>query len=163
MGEFVAVESFEALQQLRTALCRFADLVGAGLDEADGELQRAAYWVKQEQSGYWKREGDKRAEQLARAKSILARKKLQTTALGSRPSCVEEEKELTLAQRRVEEARQKVANVRRWSRRLDEETYSYQAVAGGLSQALTIEIPNALAQLDNMLIALEAYATSTAP
>lgn len=163
MGEYAAVESFEALQRLRTALCRFAEQVGAALDEAEAELQRAGFWVKQEQSGFWKREGDKRAELLARAKSALSRKQLQTTALGGRPACDEEEKALAVAVRRVEEARQKVANVRRWSRRLDEETFTYQAVASGLSQTLAIEIPNALAQLDNMLAALEAYAASAAP
>jgi hypothetical protein len=163
MGEFAAIESFEALQRLRIALCRFAEQVGAALDEAEAELQRTGFWVKQEQSGFWKREGDKRAELLARAKSALSRKKLQTTALGGRAACDEEEKALAIAMRRVEEARQKAANVRRWSRRLDDEVFAYQAVASGMSQTLAIEIPNALTQLDNMLAALEAYVASTAP
>ena len=163
MGEYAAVESFEALQRLRTALCRFAEQAGAGLDEAEAELQRAGFWVRQEQTGFWKREGDKRSELLARAKNALSRKQLQTTALGGRPSCNEEEKALAVALRRMEEARQKAAKVRRWSRRLEEEAFAYQAVAGGLSQALAIEIPNALAQLDNMLAALEGYAAGTAP
>jgi hypothetical protein len=59
--------------------------------------------------------------------------------------------------------RVKAAHVKRWSRRLDQEAYGYQAVAGGLSAALAADIPRALAHLDNMLIALEAYAVSPAP
>ncbi len=163
MGEYASVESFQALKRLRTAMCRFAETAGAGLDEAEAELQRTSTWVKAEQSSYWKREGERRAELLARAKSALTRKKLQPTALGGRPSCVEEEQEVALATRRVEEARQKLANVRCWSRRLDEETYSYLAVASGLSEALAADIPIALAQLDNMLTALEAYADTATP
>jgi hypothetical protein len=163
MGDQASIESFEALRQLRTAVCRFAEVVGAGLDEADAELQRAGNWVKHEQTAYWKRESQRRAELVVQAKSALTRKKMQKTALGSRPSCVEEEKALALALRRVEEAKQKTARVRHWTRKLDEEVYRYQAVAGGLSQSLAIDVPNALAQLDAMLTSLEAYATSIAP
>lgn len=163
MGGYVAVESFEALKRLRTTLCRFADLVAGGLGEAEAELHRTINWVRLEQRNYWKRETAKRTELLARAKSALALKRLQHTAASGRPSCVEEEKALALAKRRLEEAEQKQANVGRWGRRLDEEAHSYQAAASGLHQALSLDIPNALAQLDNMLAALEAYAPTAAP
>lgn len=163
MGEHVWVESFEILKRLRGALCRFAEIVGAALYEADAEQQRARFWVKTEQSNYWKLETTRRTEQLARAKSALAIKKLQPTATGRRPSCVEEEKAVELAERRLAEAHQKLVNVRRWSRRIDEEIFAYQAVAGGLQQALSVDIPNALALLDNMLTALEAYAPTVPP
>ena len=163
MGAYVSVESFEALKRLRTALCRFAEVVSAGLGESDAELQRAQHWVQPEQSNYWKREGVKRRELLGRAKSALAFKKMQTTSSGSRPSCVEEENALALAKRRLEEAEQKLANVRSWSHRLDDEIHSYQAVTSGLNLALTVDLPKAITQLDNMLAALEAYAPSAAP
>ena len=163
MGEYVRVESVEALSKFRTALCKFAETVAAGLDEAEAEIQRAGFWVKQEQRSYWKRQAAKRAELRARAKGDLNRKKLQKTALGGKFSWVDEEKALALAERRVEEARQKLANVRRWSRLLDEEGLSYQAVAQGMSLAVEADIPKALAQLDNMIAALEAYASSAAP
>ncbi len=163
MGEYARVESFEALKRFRAALCQFADSAGAGLDEAEADIQRTAAWLSQEQSNFWKREGEKRAELFTRAKSALNRKKLQSTALGNRPSCVDEEKELARATQRLEEARVKAANVRRWCRLLTEEAFTYQAVAGGLSQVLAVDVPNALAQLDNMIAALEAYAATAAP
>jgi hypothetical protein len=163
MGERVWVESFEALRGLRAALCRFAEVVGAGLAEADAELQRARAWVNVEQDRYWKEEAKKRAELLAKAKIALVGKKFQTTPLGGRPSCIEEEKELARATRRVEEAERKLASVHHWRRRFDEELFSYQGVASGLNQALTADIPRAIARLDNMLAALEAYAASPTP
>jgi len=163
MGEYVSVESFEALKRLREALCKFSDIVGAGLDESDSVLQRTRHWVKSEQAAYWKREGQKRAEELVRAKSALAYKKMQSSALGSRPSCIEEQMAVNRAKQRVEEAERKNENVRRWSIRLDEEMLTYQALSGGMSQSRTVDIPNALALLENMLLALEAYAGTGAP
>jgi hypothetical protein len=163
MGEYVWVESFEALKRLRAALCRFAETVGAGLGEADASLQRERNWVNLAQPGYWTAEAKKRSEVLAKAKIALAGKKFETTPLGGRPSCVEEEKALARAVRRVEEAEQKLANLHHWRRRFDEEFFTYQGVASGMSQSLAADIPKALARLDNMLSALEAYAVSAAP
>lgn len=163
MAETARVESIDALKKFRAALCKFAETVRVALDEADAEVQRASYWVKQEQQNYWKAQIRKRSELFARAKSDLSRKKSQRTALGGRYTCIDEEKALAAAERRLEEAKQKQANVRRWSRLLDEETFSYKGVAQGVSTVVEVEVPNAVAQLDNMIAALEAYATSTAP
>lgn len=163
MAEYAAVESFEALQRLRTALCRFAEAARTGLDEADAELQRADDWVRCDRSAYWKREGDRRAERFQEARRALARKQAERTPLGGRYSCVEEEQALALATRRLEEAGQKRANVRKWSLRLSEEAFAYRAVAAGLSNALTTDFPNYLARLDRMLEALEAYIATPTP
>lgn len=163
MGEHVRVESVEALTKFRAALCKFATTVRVALDEAEAEIQRTSFWVKQEQHNYWKRQAEKRAELYARAKSELNRKKMQKTALGGRYSCVDEQKALAAAERGLEEATQKLASVRRWSRLLDEESFSYQATAQGMSLAVQVDVPNALAQLDNMVAALEAYASAATP
>lgn len=163
MGEHVRVESVEALTKFRAALCKFASTVQVALDEAEAEIQRTSFWVKQEQHNYWKRQAEKRAELYTRAKSELNRKKAEKTALGGRYSCVDEQKALAAAERRLEEAKQKLTSVRRWSRLLDEESSSYLATAQGMSLAVQVEVPNALAQLDNMVKALEAYASSAAP
>jgi hypothetical protein len=163
MAETARVESVDALRKFRAALIKFAEAVRVGLDEAEAEVQRASHWVKQEQQNYWKAQIRKRSELYARAKSDLSRKKTQRTALGGRYSCIDEEKALAAAERRLEEAKQKQANVRRWSRLLDEESFSYKGVAQGMSTVVEVEVPNAVAQLDNMIEALEAYATPGAP
>ena len=163
MSEQARVESVDALKKFRVALCKFAETVKVGLDEAETEIQRANLWLNQEQHRYWKRQAEKRAELYARAKSDLSRKKAQKTALGARLSYVDEEKALAAAERQLEEAKQKLANVRRWSRLLDEESFSYKGAAQGMSLAVEADVPNALAQLDNMIAALEAYASSAQP
>jgi len=157
------VESVDALRRFRVALCKFAESTTTGLDEAETEVQRTRQWVHQDQVSYWKQQIRKRTELYTRAKSALNRKRAMKTDLGSRFSYIDEEKALAVAERRLEEARQKMENVRRWRRVLDDESDSYKTVAQGLGAALQTEIPTALAQLDNMVAALEAYATSTAP
>jgi hypothetical protein len=163
MGEQVQVESIDALKKFRAALCKFADVVKVGLDEAEAEIQRTSFWLKQEQHSYWKRQVEKRAELYARAKSELSRKKSQKTALGARLSYVDEQKALAAAERQLAEAKQKLVNVRRWSRLLDEEGFNYKGAAQGMSLAVEADVPKALAQLDNMIAALEAYAVSGMP
>ncbi len=160
MGEQARVESVDALRRFRVALCKCAEVAALGLDEADADIQRTTFWVKQDQRSYWKRQVAKRAELYARAKSELNRKKMHKTALGERCSFVDELKALAAAERRLEEARAKQASVQRWSRLLDEEVFSYKGIAQGLNQAIEIDVPNALAHLDNMVAALEAYASS---
>jgi len=163
MGERVRVESVEALTKFRAAFCKFAETVGVALGEAEAEIQRTSFWLEQEQYNHWKRQVDQRAELRTRAKSALNQKKLQKTALGGKYSYIDEEKALAAAERRLEEAKQKLASVRRWSRLLDEESFSCRAAIQGMTQALEVDVPTALAQLDNMVAALEAYASSTAP
>ena len=163
MAPRVRVESVDALLRFRAALCKIAEAMRVGLDEAEAEIQRVAFWIKHEQDKYWKREIEKRGELFVRAKSALNRKKLDKTALGSKFSYVEEEKAMLAAQRRLDEAKQKAAAVQRWSRVLDEEIFSYKAAVQGLDLAVDVDVPRATAQLDNMIAALEAYASSGTP
>ena len=160
MSNLVRVDSIDDLRALRAAMCKFADTVKAGLDEADAEVRRTASWLTLEQQRYWKRELHKRTEQHGVARRNLNRKKAEKTALGGRYSYVDEEKALALAERRMSEARRKCENVKKWTRLLDEEYFSYKAVAQGLGQAMELDVPAALAQLDGMVAALDAYAAS---
>ncbi len=159
MGEQVSVESFEALGCLRMALAKFVDDASGVLYAADAHLQRTKTWIKTEQANHWQAEGRKRAELLIRAKLALKEKKLQPSPLGGRQSCVEEEKAVKLATRRVEEAEQKALNVKLWTRRIDEEGLAYSASATTMKHTITAAVPAAIARLDHMLEALQAYAS----
>jgi hypothetical protein len=160
MRDFARVDSIDALKDFRVSLCKFADAIKVGLDEAESEIDRTAIWLKQDQYIHWKRQVRKYQELLTRARIELNRKQQQKTPLGGRYSCVDEKKALAVAKRRFEEAEQKLANVRRWTRQLEQETFAYKGVAQGLIQVVDADVPNALAQLDNMIAALESYASS---
>lgn len=163
MGERAAIESLEALTGFRADLCKSAESIAVALAESEAEIQRTLSWLQQDQRNYWKRQLSKRAELHARAKSVLKRKQLMKTPMGGRYSTIEDEKAVALAERRLEEAKQKQENVKRWTRLLDEESFSYKAVAQGLGQIVDVDVPNALASVANMIVALEAYAAPAAP
>lgn len=157
MAQSAHIESLDALKRFRVALVRFAESVGIGLDEADAEVQRTEMWLKQEQPAHWKHQVSVRTELYTRAKSALARKKLQTSGLNNRPSCVDELKALAAAERALEEARHKQAEVRRWSRLFEQEAFNYAGAVQRLRTATQGGLPRALAHLDAMIEAIEAY------
>lgn len=160
MADYAHIDSLDALKKFRAALVKFVEGVCVGLDEAEAEIQRTDMWLKQEQPVYWKNQVALRTELFARAKSALKRKQLQTTGLNNRPSCVDELKELARAEQALEEARHKQEQVRRWSRLFEQEGFSYTATAQRLRTASQSGLPRALAQLDAMIEAIEAYGAS---
>lgn len=157
MSQAARVESIERLKDLRVALCLFAESARTGLLEADSEIQRVGLWLKNEQLRYWKSQIVSRSELLTRAKIALNQKKLTKTPLGGHYSCVDEEKALQLARRRLEEAETKLANVQKWNRRLDEEVFEYKGQVQALGRMVDSELPTAIARLDRMIESLESY------
>jgi hypothetical protein len=100
---------------------------------------------------------------VARAKAALQQKKMQGTALGGRASDVEERKALAAAVRQLEEAEQKLANVRRWVRQLEVETFNFKAAVQGLEHAVEAGVPRSTGRLDAMIRALDSYAALAPP
>ena len=163
MSQFARVDSFQALQDFKASLCKFAEAVRVALDEAEGEIRRTAIWLKQDQHSYWKGQVRKRTELVARAKAALQQKRMQGTALGGKASDVEERKALAAAVRQLEEAEQKLANVRRWVRQLEIETFNFKGTVQGLEHAVEAGVPKSTGQLDGMIRALDSYAALAPP
>ncbi|MHC4443248.1 MAG: immunity protein Imm33 domain-containing protein [Planctomycetota bacterium] len=159
MSEFARVDSIDSLSELRIFLCKLADKVKVGLDEADSDIRRTGIWLKQDQHSYWTGEVRKNTELFNRAKLALKRKQDEKTPLGGRYSCVDEKKALAVAKRRLEESEQKVANVKRWILLLEKEVFSFKGLTKEINQAIDADIPHAVAKLDNMISALESYAS----
>jgi len=164
MSRAARVGSVEMLKQFRVALCKFAETVTNTLDETDSEIRRTTIWLRQDQHRYWKDQLRKRSEKYSQAKLALKRKQdLDRTPLGGRYSYVDEKRAFAIAQKRLQEAEEKLENTRRWIRQLDQEAFSYKGLVQGLAQAVEVEIPNARAQIDRMTGALESYLALAPP
>ncbi|MFH1418704.1 MAG: hypothetical protein ABII12_10530 [Planctomycetota bacterium] len=163
MSRFARVESIEALMDFRASMCTFADTARSGLSGADAHIRKTLEWLKHEQHRYWKKEMRKRGEAVTQAKSALNAKKLYKTPTGGNYSCVEEEKALLAAKARYDEACRKFENVRRWIRDLEQERLLYKGQTQRASHAVDVGIPKAVAQLDKMIVALEAYVALAPP
>lgn len=152
-----SVQSIDSLKTFRVSLWKFAELANRALNDAEAEVQRALVWLETEQRSYWRGQVQKRSELVTRAREAVLAKKLYANVDGTRQTAIEEEKALKVAVLRLEEAREKSDNVRRWLPRLQKEALLYRGVAQRLSHLVQQEIPAAVNHLDNLISSLEAY------
>ena len=157
------VDSVDALKTFRVALVKFAEEANVALATAESELQRTAGWLERDQLSFWQMQIRKRQEILGRAQEALRMKKLFPDASGRMPTPVEEEKAVRRAKALLEEAEQKLANTKRWSRALQREIMNYKGGVARLSTWVGSEVPVALSRLDRMVTSLEAYVALRAP
>jgi hypothetical protein len=157
------IDSIDAIKQLRDFLCIVAKNLSSAVDEADFEMQDTLNWVKQDRFAHWKNEERARNEQLVKAKLALKAKQGMERMIGGHDSCIDEKKALTIAQRRFEEAQEKVKKIRTWIPRLEKECFDCRAALQGLSNFVRIDLPNRRVQLDDMICSLESYTQAAAP
>src|SRR6266567_4534027 len=105
----------------RTVLVKFAEHVQVALGDAEGEMARVLVQLETELPTYWSGQVRKRHEAVEKCKDAVRQKKLFKSPSGSTQSAVEEEKALRMAQKRYEEAEEKLKNVRRYTPRLQKE------------------------------------------
>lgn len=162
MNRTAHITSIETIRRFRPALVKFADQVRQALTEVQGEMQRTAAWLEQEQGPFWQRQLRKRQEEVQQAKQALNAKKLFDSPT-VKQTAVDEERALRRAKRRLEEAEQKIEAVRRWRRELEREWMRQQGQLQRLSRAVEQDVPRAVALLERMSRSLEAYVALAAP
>ena len=161
MSPTARVQSIEGLEQFRAALVIFTDQAGQSLATVRADAERFLNWLG-EQFKYWQHQLRVRDEQLAEAKSDLHRCLSATIDAHRVPSCHQEKKLVALAKRRLEEAEEKLAAVKRWTMIVEEAILNFQAHAEPLAGALALDMPKALAEMDRSITRLIEY-TQVAP
>ena len=149
------VKSINVLRDFRRSLAEFAVLAIAAIDEAQADVQRTLWWVQNDQFSHWKNQKKKRTAKLAQAKSELFR--AEVASPDQRVPATTERKAAEHAERALEEADTKIANVKRWGRALDREILLYKGQCQQLARAVEGDIPVSLARLDRMVASLEKY------
>ena len=157
MSTTARVDSIDALRQFRVALIKFAEEANAALGGAESEMQRTMGWLERDQLAHWQLQIRKRQEALGRAQEALRMKKLFPDASGRTPTPIEEEKMVRRCKAAVEEAEQKLANVKKYSRVLQREIMNYKGGVQRFSTLIGSEIPVAISRLDKMAGMLERY------
>jgi hypothetical protein len=120
-------------------------------------MQRVQMWVENEQSSHWQQQLRKRQDALVKAKEALRLKQIFKDVTGARQSYVDEEKAVSLALRRLQEAEQKLVNVKRWTRQLEKEINLYKGSVQRLNTTVSSDVPKANAKLDRMFSQLQEY------
>ncbi len=156
------VGSLETLKDFRASLCRFIKEAGDALLSVDLELRRTQEWLQLDRGRYWQAEIGRREEAVLHAKADLSRAK--TTAMfGNAAGCTDQKVALRRAQIRLEEAKEKLATVRRWAMVMDREIEDYKGPAQQVSNLLDAELVQAVSRLDQSITALEEYLSLAAP
>jgi len=158
MSGYARVGSIEVLREFRASLCTFAHTAATALEESYSEIQRTAMWLKQQQYSHWKSQVRTCSEEYQKARlGLKSKENYDASRLGVKYSYIDEKKILAAAQRKLEQAQQKLANVQRWITRFEKESFDYKGLIQGLMDVAEVEIPNAMAQLDRMVDVLESY------
>ena len=156
MSQSANVRSTESIRDFRIAMTNFSEEGRNALSAVEMELRRTRDWLQRDQLGYWQNQIKRRNEQLSMARTELHRRRL-SQGNSEAISDSEQKENVRLAQRRVEEAEDKLKTVKRWVPVLEHAISEYHAAAQPLGDRLTGSLQNSLVLLDRMLASLEAY------
>lgn len=151
------VKSLESIQNIKTAMCSFADEMFQVQTALMQEIHRMFDWVENDRPQYWRqrvRNGFDRVAETRTKLSICKNRKVGD----HRPSCYEERKDFERAKRDLQIAQEKVELVRRWGIKLRQEFEVFQGQYSSLKSHVEVELPRSIALLTRILNSLEAYA-----
>jgi hypothetical protein len=162
MGVEANVRSLDAIRQFRATLIRALDDVSAALASVRQEIGRTLHWIDHDCPAHWQQRVRSGFDQLAEARTQLARRQLMTVA-GRHPECIDEKRILRLAKQRLADAQEMIRIVRRWSIQAHRAADEHSSRVGKIEQQLHHDVPRMLALLERILATLESYAALRAP
>ncbi|HVR36558.1 MAG TPA: hypothetical protein VMS21_11980 [Methylomirabilota bacterium] len=159
MSERAQVTSIESLESFRASLIVFMNKARPALEEVHEEILRTRQWLDHEQRGHWEREVRRRSRLLEQARLELF------TARLSQLHTESSAQQMTFRRAKLafEEAEEKLARVRKWSRELENRTALLLREINQAHTFVTSDLTQAVAHLSRVLQTLEAYSKSGAP
>lgn len=159
----VKVDSIDAIKAFKIALIKFAETGMIALAAAEGEVHRTLLWLQLEQPAHWASQLRKRQEDLVRANETFRAKAMFKDASGRTPDTTQEQKAVQLCKRRIEEAEQKIAAVKKYRMKLEKEFQNYKGGVQRFSAAVQSDIPRATERLERVFEQLDSYVALAAP
>jgi hypothetical protein len=162
MSQGANVRSIQAIRDFKAFLATFAEDARNALSSSEMEIRRTRNWLTRDQLSYWQGQIKRRNEQLAMARTELHRRRLSQQGSDA-VSDTEQKEAVRLAQRRLAEAEEKLAQVKRWVPILEHAISEYHSASQPLGDRLSGTLVNSLALLERMVMTLEAYVATQAP
>lgn len=157
------VRSLDTLAFVKAALATFAYECGQALAEIEMEGRRGVDWITVDQAGHWKAEVRRRSEKVNEAKKDLENCRTFKSTGDGPPSCTEEKKNLEKARRRLQVAEEKAEAVRHWTPIVQQQFREAGVRLVHFREVLDVDVPKAVARVERMLKALEAYRQMAGP
>ncbi|MBY0308171.1 MAG: hypothetical protein K2Q09_05475 [Phycisphaerales bacterium] len=155
MSQQARVNSIDAIRQVRAAVIVFTERAQSALGEVSSDAQRTLMRLRMEAGPRWAKRLRERQDAFVAARSELIRR--QASFSQDNPTCIEQRKLVEKSKAAVEEAQQKIERIRRLVTELDRQYTLYKGHVAGLSEQVSRSLPLAVARLDRMTDALEAY------
>jgi hypothetical protein len=162
MGEHAAVHSIEGLKDFRVALALFAEDALSALGAVDMEVKRTVHWVHYDRRAYWQEQIKRRRELVSMAQAEVFRRKLSKTADNS-PAMSEQKELLRKAEASLHDAERRIELVKKWEPALQQAVLEYKASRARIKNLASGDVPRAIALLERLIVALEAYLSEAPP
>lgn len=124
------------------------------------DVGRTLSWLTHDRQPHWRAEIRKRSEDVDQAKAALSRRELTAATEGQ--SFIEYKKAIRKAEARLEEAKRKLASVRRWISEMERQMLLYQGQIQRVRTLVGSTLPRARGAIERSVGQLERYA-SVAP
>ncbi len=153
MAQGANITSVDAISAFRAALIVFLSKARPLLEETSGEIIRMRQWLENDQRRYWENQMRLRGRKLEEARAELFNATLSKLQDASALQVMAVQR----AERSMRECESKLNVVKKWSRELESRTEPLVKQTGQLQTYLTTDMPRAIAFLDQVIQALEAY------
>lgn len=152
----------EVIHDFRRHLAGLLRLCAVALEGGPGELQRGREWLRGDRLLHWKAQLRHREEEHATARRLWLEavadvRRSQSNRGGGKQSGIDEQKNLERARRRMDETAQRLAAVKSWMLRLEQEAEPLLRQLRDHDLALRELGLHALTQLDHLADRVEAY------
>jgi hypothetical protein len=162
MGEHAAVHSIDGLKDFRVALALFSEEALAALGAVNMEVRRTVQWVTYDRRAYWQEQIKRRREMVSQAQAEVFRRKLAKTA-DNAPAMSEQKELLRKAEASLRDAEHRMGLVKKWEPLLQQAVLEYHASTRRISNLASGDVPRAIALLERLIDALEAYVREAPP
>jgi hypothetical protein len=163
MSRFARVTSIDVLQTTASALQKFRSEAAVAMDDLEANIRRALDWIHHDRKEYWSQELRRGNDRLSEARIQLQQAQASRRIEGHEPACVDEQKALDRAKRRVQLVEEKIRAVQHWNHTIDHTIEEFKRSRGQFTIWLEIELPQAVAALQRMSESLDNYVSLETP
>ena len=153
MATEARVRSLDALETFRSSLIIFITKARRGVDQVSEEIKRTRIWLMNDKRVYWTEQLRKRSRMLDQAKAELLTAKLSNF----RDNINAQQQAVRKTQAAVDQAQEKLENVKRWNRDFDRLADPLARKLENLKHFLEQVMPEGVSQIGQLHRLLEAY------
>jgi hypothetical protein len=159
MSQRANITSVEVIQAFRTNLLIYLGKARPALDEASSEVMRVRLWLETERRPYWRQQFLIRSRKLEDAESALFSAKMSSFSEAS----AAQQNTVQKARQAAAEAEDKLKSIKHWERDYENRTDPLLKQLEKLGNVLALDVPNAVAYLNEVIDTLQKYSGMVAP